>query len=247
MQVLNIRDNQELQSAKNLMFYSLISYFICCFVIMIPFVAFLAVIGMIVSFVVGMVGLYRFSRLCNTFIFRLYLFQFLLAIGLDITGAICATASAFSESAIPLMILALLAIGYSALAIYWGYLMSYEMSARTNLKEFITSFKLSVIAAIGMIMCIGMLFGIFMSILLEVSSDFGGLENLSSYELESIIFPFVEGYSATLIAIGGLFVFLLGVGIAAFVFLVMGLYKIQEVSVREVNTCELEKNSNARD
>lgn len=242
MQVLNVRDNQELQSAKNLMFYSLVSYFICCFVIVIPFVAFLAVIGMIASFVVGMIGLYRFSRLCNTFIFRLYLFQFLLVIGLDIAGAICATASVFSESAIPLVILALLVIGYSALAIYWGYLMSYEMSARTNLKEFITSFKLSIIATIGTIACIGMLFGIFASILLEASSDFGGLENLSGYELESIKFFFVEGYSATLIAIGGLFVFLLGVGIAAFVFLVMGLYKIQEVSVREVNTCKLEKN-----
>ncbi|RDU55261.1 hypothetical protein CQA49_02520 [Helicobacter sp. MIT 00-7814] len=247
MQILNIRDNQELQSAKNFMFWSLISYIICCFVVVIPFVNILAFIGIIASFVVGMIGLYKFSKLCNTFVFRLFLFSFLLGIGFQITSWVLGFLAGFNESAIPLAILGVLAIGYYALIIYWAYLMSYEMSARTNLKEFIVSFKLSIIAIIGMVACVGVLFGLFASVLLEAASEFGGLENLSSYRLESVMLVFVDSYTATLIAIGGLCVFLVGVAIASFVFSLMGLYKIQEVSVREVNICKLEKTSNAGD
>ena len=83
--------------------------------------------------------------------------------------------------------------------------------------------------------------------LLETASDLGGLENLSAYELESAVLFFVDSYTATLIALGGLGVFLFGVAIASFVFLLMGVYKIQEVSVREVNTYKPEKTSHAGD
>lgn len=247
MQMLNVSDNQELQTAKNFMFWSLIGYAICCFVIAIPFINFLSFIGMIASFIVGMIGLYKFSKLCNTFVFRLYLFSFLLGIGFQIVGWTCIVLTGFSESTIPLVILAILAIGYYALIIYWAYLMSYEMSARTNLKEFIVSFKLSIIAIFGLVACVSVLSGILASVLLETASDLGGLENLSAYELESAVLFFVDSYTATLIALGGLGVFLFGVAIASFVFLLMGVYKIQEVSVREVNTYKPEKTSHAGD
>ncbi|RDU55224.1 hypothetical protein CQA49_02315 [Helicobacter sp. MIT 00-7814] len=212
MQMLNINENQELQGAKNFMFWSLISYIICCLVCGIPFVNFFAFIGIIASFVTGMVGLYRFSKLCNTFVFRLTLISFLLGIGLFIVGMTCIILTQVTKNPVPLVILVILAIVYCVLVFYWYYLVSYEMSARTNLKEFITSFKLSLIWAIGMLSVPWLLL-------------------------------FLLGQQAALISVVVLFI----VSIAAVVFLAMGLYKIQEVSVREVNICKLEKTSNARD
>lgn len=212
MQMLNISDNQELQGAKNLMFCSLIVYIICPLVSWIPFINFFAFIGIIASFVVGMVGLYKFSKLCNTFVFRLFLISFLLGIGLFIVSMACIVLTQATKNPVPLVISAILAIVYCVLVVYWYYLMSYEMSTRTNLKEFITSFKLNLIWAIGMLSVPWLLL-------------------------------FLLGQQAALISVAVLFI----VSIAAVVFLAMGLYKIQEVSVREVNICKLEKTSNARD
>ena len=238
MQTIHINNNPELQKAKNLIFYSILIS------ILAPFVgSFFGFIGSTPSIsaitspiafianIVALVGYYQFSRLCNTFIFRLIIFNILLTIAVYLLVFICSisAASMFSDISdtwyISAIIASVIFIAYIAIEMYWAYLMCYELSARTGQREFIATFKLFCIA-LALLVLAGGLF------LLFITSN----SYMNFYHMLDDLASAIQGIMASI-----LLVIAMLVAIAALVFFILGIYRIKEVTIREVNKMRLEK------
>ena len=237
MQTIHINDNQELQKAKNLIFYSILIGILAqpaglffAFIISAPSISTITSSIAFIASIVALVGYYQFSKLCNTFIFRLMIFNILLTIVAYSLVFVCvfSVASMRFERLdtwyIPAIIASVIFIAYIAIEVYWGYLMCYELAARTGQREFITSFKLFCIGFTLLVLAVGLFL---LPVIDYLYMSFYLIDNLTGT---------IQGISAYI-----LLVIAMLVAIAALVFFILGIYRIKEVTIREVNQIRLEK------
>lgn len=238
MQTIHINDNPELQKAKNLIFYSILISILAqpvglffAFIISAPSISTITSPIAFIANIVALVGYYQFSKLCNTFIFRLMIFNILLTIAVYLLVFICSisAASMFSDISdtwyIPAIIASVIFIAYVVIEVYWAYLMCYELAARTSQREFIMTFKLFCIALVLLVLAGGLF-------LLFITSN----SYMNFYHMIDGLAGAIQGIMASiLLAIAML------VAIAACVFFILGIYRIKEVTIREVNQIRLEK------
>ena len=231
MQTLTLADSPALANSKKLICRGILGCIISLFCLFIPLVNLIALFSIIAFWIVGVVGLYRFSKLADAFVYRDYVYALLLNLGYFIVLQILAvvvmndvmmpSTSVYVACAIVL----LGGIAVMALQVYWFYKASVELAFLSGLKAFMASFKLYVVALVGNVL-VGAISGfMFVDFLnhnpLVVSGMiFGGLE----YGL----IAFFKNYLSLLIVWGLLCV----VTLASVVFFCIGFFSITRTFVR---------------
>ncbi|WP_394954270.1 hypothetical protein [uncultured Helicobacter sp.] len=239
MEVLTLTDSPALANSKKLIKRGIIGFIISFFACLVPLVNLIAIFTLVAFWIVGLVGLYRFSKLANTFVFRYYIYAVLLNIGyyialqilvygfVGINDVMMLSTSVYVVSAIIL----LGSIAVVALQIYWFYKVSVEMAFLTGLKAFMVSFRLYIIAFVGNVLVAAVFGFMFVDFLnhnpfLVSTAMFNGIETL-----------FVAFFEKNLMM---LLVWILFVVIAlvSIVFLFIGLLGFQQTYVRPQSTLE---------
>ncbi|WP_394908801.1 hypothetical protein [uncultured Helicobacter sp.] len=235
MDILTL-ENPDLAKSKQLLCLGILGYIISAFCMSIPIIGNVMIFAVFVFWIIGIVGLYRFSKLANTFVFRYYMYSVLLNIGyyvilsvlvygfIGIGDVMMLNTSVYVVSAICVFG----GVAVMALQIYWFYKASAEMSFLTGLKAFVVSFKLYAVSLVGLVL-LGVVFG-FMFIdflnhspLLVSAAMFSGSEFL--------IIKFFENTSGAFM-MGILFIMLFCIALASVVFLTIGFFGIQQTKVR---------------
>ncbi|MCI7485596.1 MAG: hypothetical protein PUJ79_06225 [Helicobacter sp.] len=140
-------ENQTLKNTKNLMFFSTLAYIICSFV---SAFSLLGAIGLLACVIMGLVGLYRFSKLAQTFVFKYCCFIFLAVFAYVLSSGfvlLLALDNPFHSLLFAIGGFVIVAI----VCVYWAYCIAFEMSALTGRKEFITAFKLYMGGLVGIL------------------------------------------------------------------------------------------------
>lgn len=232
MQTLSIYDSPELLSAKNAIFRSLVTMLICYFLSVVPFVGIIASVVMLGAMVWYLVGVYKFSKLTNSSIFQSHMFMILITLGLGLMLVVALIVAAQGGAADFGLFLSVVGVVYLIdipLMLWLFWRICTEFSARTNLKQFILAFKFYVGSlALVIIACIVVFLAIDFSLwvgILQASLEQSSFDTLNINELSintSLIYAAMLILALALIAT-----------ILSFVFYLLGVAKITEVSVRE--------------
>lgn len=228
MQTLSIYDSPELLSAKNTMQRSLIAMVVCYFLSVVPFIGMLAVLVMIGAAIWYYVGVYRFSKLTNSTLFKTFmliiLFYFSTLLVIVAAGIIAGTTGDVMTS---LYLIVIISIS-NVIAIYWLlWKVAKEFSERTNLKHFVLSYKFqigsTILVMIGLILLLSPLFGN-LDQLSVLMTDEPALQTFIAQSMleSSLVMPALLIIALALIT-----------SLTAFIFWLLGHIKITEVSVRE--------------
>ena len=230
MQVIRLEDSTELQAAKNAMFRSLVTMLICYFLSVVPFVGIIASVVMLGAMVWYLVGVYKFSKLTNSSIFQSHMFMILITLGLGLMLVVALIVAAQGRDfGLFLSVVGVVYLIDIPLMLWLLWRVCTEFSARTNLKQFILAFKFYVGSfALTIIACIVVFLAIDFSLWAEIfqaSLEQSSLDTLHINELSintSLIYAAMLILALALIAT-----------ILSFVFYLLGIAKITEVSVRE--------------
>lgn len=241
METLSVDTNAPLNRAKKIMLRSIFVYFGFYLLSFIPtnvaiFDA-LWSLGLFISWIIGCYGLYCFSNISNSTSFKYYVLSVLVvALYALILGIVLGMfyVKLSNDEALPwvslcvfVIILSLCAI---ALNVFWSYKVSYEMSNITGLKHFITAFRIFCISLVGLTL-LGLVFGWLMIDFLSIYID----DDLSLESLYFYLEQFIQGRVATFTMLTVLFL-VMGILTAVYnVFIVVGIWNIKEVRVREKN------------
>lgn len=248
MEILSVDTSVELKRAKNIMLWSVFAY-VAIYLLALFFgdspsiLVAVANIGMLVAWVVGCYGLYCFSKLAHSFCFRYYMFSVLVSVAYILMlgivfgyvfSTLLDTYTTQSLLQIPWISLSVFVVIMSLAAlvasIYLMYKISYEMAYLTGLKQFILAFKLYVIAVAGLLllsMVSSYLLYDFVMTYTEPLFNAGGMSFIQDYFEE-----FVGGRLGSFIMFLVLFIVMLLVGLASYIFMVLGVWNIKEVKVR---------------
>ena len=258
MQIIHLEDSPALQTARKLILYSIVASIVlalCCIALLgmqfflrsiwIEYaIAVVAVINM-AAFIVGMVGLYKFSKLANTFIFKLVCFSVLFS-AVFMTGEKFLLPLIGSNFGGLLLSIMLFGIIYFPLQIYWAYLIFYEFYARTKRKEFVIAFWFG--AAVFTIALISITVSLF--VIVEPYQSYGSNSYLygSMYgQMDSLLNSYyarmdyamqMEKYIAVL---GCVAVFCACANILFLMLCAKGINDTKEISIKENNKIKLEK------
>ncbi|KAA8707824.1 hypothetical protein [Helicobacter canis] len=230
MQVIRLEDSTELQAAKNAMFRSLVTMLICYFLSVVPFVGIIASVVMLGAMVWYLVGVYKFSKLTNSSIFQSHMFMILIALGLGLMLVVALIVAAQGRDfGLFLSVAGVVYLIDIPLMLWLFWRICTEFSARTNLKQFILAFKFYVGSlALVIIACIVVFLAIDFSLwvgILQASLGQSSFDTLNINELSintSLIYAAMLILALALIAT-----------ILSFIFYLLGVAKITEVSVRE--------------
>lgn len=230
MQTLSIYDSPELLSAKNAMFRSLVTMLICYFLSVVPFVGIIASVVMLGAMVWYIVGVYKFSKLTNSSIFQSHMFMILITLGLGLMLVVALIVAAQGRDfGLFLSVVGVVYLIDIPLMLWLLWRVCTEFSARTNLKQFILAFKFYVGSfVLAIIACIVVFLAIDFSLWAEIfqaSLEQSSLDTLHINELSintSLLYAAMLIFALALIAT-----------ILSFVFYLLGIAKITEVSVRE--------------
>lgn len=230
MQIIRLEDSTELQAAKNAMFRSLVTMLICYFLSVVPFVGIIASVVMLGAMVWYIVGVYKFSKLTNSSIFQSHMFMILITLGLGLMLVVALIVAAQGRDfGLFLSVVGVVYLIDIPLMLWLLWRVCTEFSARTNLKQFILAFKFYVGSfALTIIACIVVFLAIDFSLWAEIfqaSLEQSSLDTLHINELSintSLLYAAMLIFALALIAT-----------ILSFVFYLLGIAKITEVSVRE--------------
>lgn len=230
MQIIRLEDSTELQAAKNAIFRSLVTMLICYFLSVVPFVGIIASVVMLGAMVWYIVGVYKFSKLTNSSIFQSHMFMILITLGLGLMLVVALIVAAQGRDfGLFLSVVGVVYLIDIPLMLWLLWRVCTEFSARTNLKQFILAFKFYVGSfALTIIACIVVFLAIDFSLWAEIfqaSLEQSSLDTLHINELSintSLIYAAMLILALALIAT-----------ILSFVFYLLGIAKITEVSVRE--------------
>ncbi|ETD25793.1 hypothetical protein [Helicobacter canis] len=230
MQVIRLEDSTELQAAKNAIFRSLVTMLICYFLSVVPFVGLIASVVMLGAMVWYLVGVYKFSKLTNSSIFQSHMFMILITLGLGLMLVVALIVAAQGgDFGLFLSVVGLVYLIDIPIMLWLFWRICTEFSARTNLKQFILAFKFYVGSfALVIIACIVVFLAIDFSLwvgILQASLEQSSFDTLNINELSintSLIYAAMLIFALALIAT-----------ILSFVFYLLGVAKITEVSVRE--------------
>lgn len=230
MQVIRLEDSTELQAAKNAIFRSLVTMLICYFLSVVPFIGLIASVVMLGAMVWYLVGVYKFSKLTNSSIFQSHMFMILITLGLGLMLVVALIVAAQGgDFGLFLSVVGLVYLIDIPIMLWLFWRICTEFSARTNLKQFILAFKFYVGSfALVIIACIVVFLAIDFSLwveILQASLEQSSFDTLNINELSintSLIYAAMLIFALALIAT-----------ILSFVFYLLGVAKITEVSVRE--------------
>lgn len=226
MQIIHLDNSPELQSAKNAMFRSLVTLLICYFLSVVPLVGIIASVVMLGAMVWYLVGVYKFSKLSNSSVFQSHIFMILLTLGLGLMLAVMIIIAAQRETGNFGFFIGAVGLVYLInipLMLWLFWRICTEFSARTNLKQFILAFKFYV----GSFALVVIAFAVvFMAIDLSVFTE--ALAQNKSPNIEALMIA-PSLFSVSLLIFALAFV----ATILSFVFYLLGIAKITEVSVRE--------------
>lgn len=218
MEIIEIKDHLELKKAKNGLVYVVICGIAICISspIIMQFVIFFNLI-VITFFIYNLYVLYRFSKIVNALLFRNYVYMIAIQIFCNFVLAMFESSSAL----VLLQAIVLYCIVSFCCNMYFSYKIAYEMSFITDLRHFITAFKLYALAS----------FIMFLGILLVVLAfDTSGLQ--SGMQVDVALTALVQANSSLLFAFLVLFVVLLATFFIVIGFVLRGLIKITYVKVR---------------
>lgn len=237
MEIVSISENSTLAKSKKMMFWGFLGYIIlnllvCCIpiIVVFPSISIIIALAGLVCIVVVFVGLYDFSKIANTFIFRYGIYVILLSIGYQffaplMLGFLGIGDIMFSDTQLYVIlgIVVLLGVAILILSMYLQYKMSIEMSFLTDIKAFITSYKLYVICVVGFVLlCVAFIF---------MFVDF--LNSGAFLVSASLFVKFMEAYRFASMILIGILLLLFCVGIVSLGFLILGLFRIEYTKVRE--------------
>lgn len=228
MKVIHLEASQELQAAKNAMFRSLVTLFICYLLSVVPVVGLIASVAMLVATVWYFIGVYKFSRLTNSSLFQSHMFMVLIALVL-VLAMIIVVATQGEVEALFIGVVGVVYIIDILLVIWLFWKICTEFSALTNLRQFMIAFKFYIgsffLSVIGIVM---MLMAIDLSLVISIFKE--ALVQESSYM--SQIDTFVINSSLVYVSLL-IFALTLVSTILSFVFYLLGIAKITNVSVKE--------------
>lgn len=230
MQTLSIYDSPELLSAKNAMFRSLVTMLICYFLSVVPFVGIIASVVMLGAMVWYLVGVYKFSKLTNSSIFQSHMFMILIALGLGLMLVVALIVAAQGRDfGLFLSVAGVVYLIDIVLVIWLFWKICAEFSARTNLKQFILAFKFYVGSfVLAIIACIVVFLAIDFSLWAEIFQASLEQSSLDTLHINELSINTSLLYAAMLILALALIATIL-----SFIFYLLGVAKITEVSVRE--------------
>lgn len=218
MEILEIESHAELKQAKNGLVYAVVcGIAICMFSPILVQSDTLFNVVSLAFLIYSLYVLYRFSRIVNARLFRNYIYM----IGIQI---LCSFVLALFESDSAFMLLQALVV-YFIVALccnmYFSYKIAYEMSAITDLRHFITAFKLYALASFVMLL------GIF---LVALAFDTSGIQ--SGMQVDVALSALAQANSGLLFAFLVLLVVIFATFCIALGFILRGLIKITHVKVR---------------
>lgn len=242
METIHINTNTELKRAKDIMLWAIFAYIGCYIITLIPILEIVGNLLLIVAWIVGCYGLYCFSKVANSPSFKYYILSIVVIIAFYV---ICiavgvwlyitfeeAIDSHTLESVIegfPWLSLSVsmvvVSLGAMAIQVFLTYKVSYEMSNITGLKHFITAYKVYLISLVGvMLLCI-----VFGYLVLDFIQTYGfsGLGVVNYFE------EYIQGRLASFLMLGILLFIMCILVVVYNVFIVVGVYNIREVKVRE--------------
>lgn len=232
MEIVSISENPTLAKSKKMMFWGFLGYIILSLLVVVfPSISIIiALAGLVLCIVVVFVGLYYFSKIANTFIFRYGIYVILLSIGYQFFAPLILGFLGIGDIMFPdtqtyviLGIVVLLGVAILILSMYLQYKMSIEMSFLTDIKAFITSYKLYVIYVVGFVLlCVAFIF---------MFVDF--LNSGAFLVSASLFVKFMEAYRFASMILIGILLLLFCVGIVSLGFLILGLSRIEYTKVRE--------------
>lgn len=228
MKVIHLEASQELQAAKNAMFRSLVTLFICYLLSVVPVVGLIASVAMLVATVWYFIGVYKFSKLTNSSLFQSHMFMVLITLVL-VLAMIIVVATQGEVEAFFIGVVGVVYIIDILLVIWLFWKICTEFSALTNLRQFMIAFKfyigsffLSVIGIVMMLMAIdlSLVISIFKEALVQESSYMSQIDTLVINS--SLVYVSLLIFALTLVST-----------ILSFVFYLLGIAKITNVSVKE--------------
>lgn len=230
MQIIRLEDSTELQAAKNAIFRSLVTMLICYFLSVVPFVGIIASVVMLGAMVWYIVGVYKFSKLTNSSIFQSHMFMILITLGLGLMLVVALIVAAQGRDfGLFLSVVGVVYLIDIPLMLWLLWRVCTEFSARTNLKQFILAFKFYVGSfALTIIACIVVFLAIDFSLWAEIFQASLEQSSLNTLHINELSINTSLIYAAMLILALALIATIL-----SFVFYLLGIAKITEVSVRE--------------
>lgn len=230
MQIIRLEDSTELQAAKNAIFRSLVTMLICYFLSVVPFVGLIASVVMLGAMVWYIVGVYKFSKLTNSSIFQSHMFMILITLGLGLMLVVALIVAAQGRDfGLFLSVVGVVYLIDIPLMLWLLWRVCTEFSARTNLKQFILAFKFYVGSfALTIIACIVVFLAIDFSLWAEIFQASLEQSSLNTLHINELSINTSLIYAAMLILALALIATIL-----SFVFYLLGIAKITEVSVRE--------------
>ena len=230
MKVIHLEASQELQAAKNAMFRSLVTLFIYYLLSVVPVVGLIASVAMLVATVWYFIGVYKFSKLTNSSLFQSHMFMVLITLGFMLVLAMIIVVATQGEvEAFFIGVVGVVYIIDILLVIWLFWKICTEFSALTNLRQFMIAFKfyigsflLSVIGIVMMLMAIdlSLVISIFKEALVQESSYMSQVDTLVINS--SLVYVSLLIFALTLVST-----------ILSFVFYLLGIAKITNVSVKE--------------
>ncbi|WP_394954424.1 hypothetical protein [uncultured Helicobacter sp.] len=164
----HIDSTPELKTARSLMLWGIGIYIVGSILRIVS--DNLSALIWLIGIVIGFIGLYRFSTLTQSPIFKYYFALFITPIVVVFVGGLFASGDIFT--AMHDLLVLILALVYAIAYIYYARKMSYIMAYLTGNREFLTAwktFKIAIIASfiLGVIFGFSMVFG-------KYSVDSGG-------------------------------------------------------------------------
>lgn len=205
----HIDNTPELKTARSLMLWGIGIYIVGSILGIVS--DNLSALIWLIGIVIGFIGLYRFSTLTQSPMFKYYFALFITPIVVAFVGGLFALGDTFT--AMQDLLVLILALVYAIAYIYYARKMSYIMAYLTGNREFLTAWKTFKIAIIASFI-LGVIFGFSMGFG-KYSIDSGG------------VFVFLLLIVALIIGV---------VYLISQIFVIMGVYKIHEVKVLAPDT-----------
>ena len=245
METIHINTNTELKRAKDIMLWATFAYIGCYLIGLIPVLEIVGNLLLIGAWIVGCYGLYCFSKVANSPSFKYYILSIVaivafyvifvaVALWLYMTfeEAIASDTLQSTIEGFPWLSLGVfmivVSLGAMAIQVFLTYKVSYEMSNITGLKHVITAYKIYLISVVGIVL-LSIVFGyLVLDFIQQYYSNDARLSELPNY-----IEEYALGRIASL-AMLGILLLVMGICVIAYnVLIVLGVYNINEVKVRE--------------
>lgn len=247
METIHINTNTELKRAKDIMLWAIFAYIGCYIITLIPILEIVGNLLLIVAWIVGCYGLYCFSKVANSPNFKYYILSIVAIIAFYV---ICIAVAfwlymtfeeAISSDTLESVIegfpwlslgvsMVVVSLGAMAIQVFLTYKVSYEMSNITGLKHFITAYKVYLISLVG-VMLLCFVFGYLVLDFIQTYSDVLGFSSILS--VMNYFEEYIQGRLASFLMLGILLLIMCILVVVYNVFIVVGVYNIREVKVRE--------------